>query len=638
MELNEQLRRFWELESFGIEEKESTLYDQFKTNVSFDGTQYQVVLPWRDHVTTIPDNYELSLRRLKGLLRRLRQNRTLLEDYNKAIVSQLEDGIVEIVSDLTFSDGERVHYLLHHAVIRQDKQTTKLRVVYDASAKSTGPSLNECLHIGPKFNQRIFEILVRFRLHVSAFIADIEKAFLMISVDKRDRDALRFLWVKDIHKDPPEIQVLRFTHVTFGVASSPFLLNATVRNHIEQFQESNPVAVDKLLRSIYVDDVVSGTAEEGKSVQLYEEFRVMLAQGGFNLRKFVCSASSEHESRGELQRVLGVAWDPVQDYMIMDLRNIVAEANLCNPTKRHIVSIASKIYDPIGIVSPVTVKFKMLLQDLHCAKIDWDQEISKHLLDYWSKLIMSIKDSEPVLIRRSYFKPLNIESNVQWRLHGFSDASTRAYAAVVYLERCTGEDREVSFVSSKTRIAPTSAQTIPRLELLGALLLARLISSIQEAFEPEITLLPPVCYSDSQVVIYWVKGQERMWKPFVENRVKEIRDLVPVTCWRHCPGRDNPADIPSRGLKPMELISNALWWYGPSWLTVSDREEVLPGEMPEECIGELRASQCEALGLLVSESVQILYVIDMQRYSSLNKLLRVTAFVLKFISILRERE
>ena len=168
-------------------------------------------------------------------------------------------------------------------------------------------------------------------------------------------------------------------------------------------------------------------------------------------------------------------------------------------------------------------------------------------------------------------------------------------------------------------------------------MLARLISSIQEAFEPEITLLPPVCYSDSQVVIYWVKGQGRMWKPFVENRVKEIRDLVPVTCWRHCPGRDNPADIPSRGLKPMELISNALWWYGPSWLTVSDREEVLSGEMPGECIGELRASQCEALGLLVSESVQISYVIDMQRYSSLSKLLRVTAFVLKFISILRER-
>ena len=472
VELNEQLRRFWELESFGIEEKESTLYDQFKTNVSFDGTRYQVVLPWRDHVTTIPDNYELSLRRLKGLLRRLRQNPTLLEDYNKAIVSQLENGIVEIVSDLTSSDGERVHYLPHHAVIKQDKQTTKLRVVYDASAKSTGPSLNECLHIGPKFNQRIFEILVRFRLHASAFIADIEKAFLMISVDKRDRDVLRFLWVKDIHKDPPEIQVLRFTRVTFGVASSPFLLNATVRNHIEQFQESNPVAVDKLLRSIYVDDVVSGTAEEGKSVQLYEEFRIMLAQGGFYLRKFVRSASSEHESRGELQQVLGVAWNPVQDYMIMDLRNIAAEANLCNPTKRHIVSIASKVYDPIGIVSPVTVKFKMLLQDLHCAKIDWDQKISKHLLDYWSELIMSIKDSEPVLIPRSYFKPLSIESNVQWRLHGFSDASTRAYAAVVYLERCTGEDREVSFVSSKTRIAPTSAQTIPRLELLGALLLA----------------------------------------------------------------------------------------------------------------------------------------------------------------------
>ena len=154
---------------------------------------------------------------------RLRQNPTLLEDYNKVIVSQLEHGIVEIESDLISSDGKRVHYLPHHAVIRQDKQTMKLRVVYDVSAKSMGLSLNECLHIGPKFNQRIFEILFRFRLHASAFIADIEKAFHIISFDKRDRDVLRFLWVKDIHKHPPDIQVVRFTHVTFGGGSESFL-------------------------------------------------------------------------------------------------------------------------------------------------------------------------------------------------------------------------------------------------------------------------------------------------------------------------------------------------------------------------------------------------------------------------------
>ncbi|XP_011407350.1 PREDICTED: uncharacterized protein LOC100637140 [Amphimedon queenslandica] len=208
LELTEQLKKFWEIESLGICEKESTLYEQLKKNVTFNGTRYEVTLPWRD-VLSILDNYQLSLIRLNGLLRRLRQNPTLLEEYNKAIVTQLDSGIVKVVEDPTRTDGERVHYLPHLCVVRQDKETTKLHVVYDASARSTGLSLNECLYVGQKFNQIIMELLVRFRVHKSAFIADIQKAFLMISVRKQDRDVLRFYWVTDIYQNPPEIQVLR---------------------------------------------------------------------------------------------------------------------------------------------------------------------------------------------------------------------------------------------------------------------------------------------------------------------------------------------------------------------------------------------------------------------------------------------
>jgi hypothetical protein len=174
-----------------------------------------------------------------------------LEEYNKTIMKQREDGIVEVVDNPVEIDGGRVHYLPHHAVVRQDKQTTKLRIVYDASAKSSnGPSLNECLYIGPKFNQKIFEILIRFRSYFNGFIADVEKAFLMISVNKCDRDVLRFLWLADPHQEPPNIQVLHFKRVTFGVAASPFLLNATMCFHIESFKEHEPEMVDKLLRSV----------------------------------------------------------------------------------------------------------------------------------------------------------------------------------------------------------------------------------------------------------------------------------------------------------------------------------------------------------------------------------------------------
>ena len=175
--LEAQLKEFWELEAIGIKENDDTLYDQFKENVEFNGDRYEVALPWRDHVFSIPNNYELSLKRLKGLLRRLKHQPALFREYDKYIRDQVEGGIVEIVEEPNHTDGDKVHYLPHHAVIRQDKQTTKLRVVYDGSARSVGPSLNECLHVGPKFNQHIVEILVRFRLYKNSFIADIEKAF-----------------------------------------------------------------------------------------------------------------------------------------------------------------------------------------------------------------------------------------------------------------------------------------------------------------------------------------------------------------------------------------------------------------------------------------------------------------------------
>ena len=213
---------------------EKTLYDDFASSITFSQGRYQVALPWKEFHDTLPDHYQLSLKRLHGLLRRLRQEPAILKQYDRTIREQLESGIIEAV-DVSEPTPDKVHYLPHHGVIRTDKTTTKLRVVYDASAKSSGPSLNDCLHKGPKFNQLILDLLLRFRSYKIALTADIEKAFLMISVDDRDRDVFRFLWVDDITKADPEIRVFRFTRVVFGVSSSPFLLNATIRYHLEGF-------------------------------------------------------------------------------------------------------------------------------------------------------------------------------------------------------------------------------------------------------------------------------------------------------------------------------------------------------------------------------------------------------------------
>ena len=186
-----------------------------------------------------------------------------------------------------------LHYLPHHAIACSDKDTTKLRVVYDASAITDGkPSLNDCLLVGPKFNQKNLDLLMRFRSYQIALTADIEKAFLMISVEGRDRDILRFLWVHDINEDEVKIRPLRFTRVVFGVCSSPFLLNSTIRYHLEQYRNSHPELIERLIDSFYVDDVVTGASTEEEALQLYTDSKEILKDGAFNLRKFRTNSQS----------------------------------------------------------------------------------------------------------------------------------------------------------------------------------------------------------------------------------------------------------------------------------------------------------------------------------------------------------
>ncbi|MCG8626064.1 MAG: hypothetical protein MJE68_29215, partial [Proteobacteria bacterium] len=260
--LHDQLKKFWELESLGVANNETSVYDKFVQKITFDGSRYEVCLPWNPNHSPLPDHFELCQKWLSSLLRRLRQNPTLLSDYDSVIKEQLRRGMIEEVKESHSELHDRIHYLPHHGVVRQDKPTTKLRVVYDVSARSNGPSLNDCLYAGPSFSQSIFDILVRFRLYKVAVTGDIEKAFLMVSENAEDRDALRFLWISEVDTPDPKVVVYRFTRVAFGVSSSPFLLNATLKHHIETYQDSDPEFARKFLSSVYVDDVSLGAENE----------------------------------------------------------------------------------------------------------------------------------------------------------------------------------------------------------------------------------------------------------------------------------------------------------------------------------------------------------------------------------------
>ena len=359
-QLNEQLRSFWELESLGIIEEEKTLYEEFAATIRFQDGRYKVPLPWKEFHEPLGDNYQLCEKRLKGLLKRLRHEPEVLEQYNSTIQDQLERGIIEPAPQETKGT---IHYLPHHGVVRSDKMTTKLRVVYDASSKTSGPSLNECLYKGPKFQQLILDLLIRFRAYKVAVIADVEKAFLMIAVDERDRDVLRFLWVDDVTKDEPEIRAYRFTRVVFGVSSSPFLLNATVKYHLESFRGTNKTVVKKLLKSTYVDDVISGADNIDEAFELYTQAKEIFRKGGFNLRKFLSNCqplqmrvdaaeqlpeATESEGKRAPVKVLGVSWNSSDDTLAFDLSELSSVAMELHPTKRNVVSLVGRFYDPLG--------------------------------------------------------------------------------------------------------------------------------------------------------------------------------------------------------------------------------------------------------------------------------------------------
>ena len=207
---------------------------------------------------------------------------------DSVIMNQIERGIVEVVNE-EIKPGV-AHYIPHHAVIRRDKSTTKLRIVYDASAKSDGASLNDCLHVGPALTQSIFDIMLRFQNHRVALVGDIGKALLMVHMNETDKDVLRFLWVDDIDKAEPKVITLRFTSVVFGLSSSLFLLNAAIKHHIEKYEQCDPDFTKKFLESIYVDDLTSGDSDVDSTFELYVKSKLRLREAGFNLRKFVTNS------------------------------------------------------------------------------------------------------------------------------------------------------------------------------------------------------------------------------------------------------------------------------------------------------------------------------------------------------------
>ena len=221
--LRDEIHKLWDLESIGIRE-ENDVYVEFEDNILFKNNRYHVKLPWEAGVHNLSENKELARLRLTSQIKKVKKDPLIFAEYDRVMRDQLSAGILEPVVNV---ETKGKHYIPHHPVVRADAESTKVRVVYDASAKAkkAEKSLNECLHTGPSLTTVLYDVLLRMRTYPVMLVADIEKAFLQIAVDEADRDYLKLLWIDDIEKQTPEIQEYGFTRVIFGAGPCPFLLS-----------------------------------------------------------------------------------------------------------------------------------------------------------------------------------------------------------------------------------------------------------------------------------------------------------------------------------------------------------------------------------------------------------------------------
>lgn len=654
-QISKRLHAFWEVESLGIVNEKSQSPEETEALRSFEQTithkdgRYQVELPWRPDRPDLPNNIRVAKGRFEGLKRRLKMNVTLYTRYNDVIQDYLQQGICEDAPENTSAaeQPEAVkYYMPHHAVLREDKITTKLRVVFDASSHEEGsPSLNDCLLTGPNLNPNLLDVLIKFRLHQIAFTADITKAFLQIALAEKDRDAVRFLWLhgppsKNCESEP---RIMRMSRVVFGVSPSPFLLAATIRKHIKQFETEQPRAVEALRDSLYVDDFISSSCDLEEAFSVTTTAKEILSLAGMKLCKWVTNSpdlrvkwtksgvehTKETDISGNVLKVLGLVWRSQKDEFVFDLKGLLDILKGKENTKRNVLQISARIFDPIGFLTPFTIRVKCLFQELWERGISWDEQLPPDLAEKWDQWCAELPRLHLVAIPRWY--QIEIQPNSQViKLHVFCDASEKAYSAVAYLQGQNKEGEVVtSFVASKSRVAPLKKMTLPRLELMGALIGARLGNNLLKPLNMERNQLN--MWTDSMIVLHWIRSAAQRWKPFVANRVTEIQSLTNPELWSHCTGKANPADLPTRGQSVENLIQSQLWWSGPASLLLTDEAEIIDEDcVADEVNTELRSRFQTAVQLTSTEQAEPL--LDLEKYSRLKTVLRITAWVKRFIA------
>ncbi|XP_055527713.1 uncharacterized protein LOC129720280 [Wyeomyia smithii] len=639
--MEELMHKFWEVESVSPEMVPSSEKEQCEAHFTAtyrrdDSGRFILHLPLKDNAPQLADSRSMALRRFYMLESKLQRNPDLKVQYDAFLDEYETLGHCHEIKEHDDPPGILKFYLPHHAVLRPSKTTTKCRVVFNASAKVFGLSLNDVMMVGATVQSDLLSIILRFRKFRYVLSADVSKMYRQMLIDPAFTPLQRIFWRKS-PQDP--LRVLELSTVTYGTAAAPFLATRALLQLARDERHRFPLAAMIVERNFYIDDALFGSDDYGEACELRDQLIGLLKSGGMHLHKWSSNDDSlldpiPNEDRercvplgdsgiNDIIKTLGLMWNPSTDEFLFRSQS---PEKIKEPTKRQVLSEIAKIFDPLGLISPVVVVAKILMQNLWICKLKWDDPLDDGLLYQWESFLTSLPSCEQIRIPRQVIS----SEAIHYELHGFADASQKAYGACVYVRSIFPDGRaSLRLVSAKSKIAPITPVTIPRKELLAARLLTRLNSKVKEALEMNFT--STILWSDSQVVLAWLRKPLDSLQVFVRHRVAEITSHKHIV-WKYVRTDQNPADSVSRGQAAKELAENDLWWNGPHFLRTVDYQEEKPITLTDVEIPELRV-QLAALPVMNYEEFPLL-----TKNSSFRKTQRILAYVLRFISNTRKKK
>lgn len=645
----------WDTEVLGIEQPTNNsesilaqeLNDFFKKSIKkLSSGHYEVSLPFKENVRSLGDNRNIALSRLKSFLKHAEKKERLLEAVDAEISDYINKGFAERAK--RHNPDELAHYLPLLTVAKKSLSPNdfKIRVVKDAGCRVRDEaSLNDVLHQGPNLLPEITKVVSYFRQQRIPIISDIEKAFLQFSINPEHRTFLRFFWPMGISQNP-KAKILEFwaTSLDFGLVCSPWLHCAGIKYHLDSQAAEQPKYasfIESVKNNFYMDDIVTGaeSVEDGKTkVKL---LNTIFSAGGFPLKKwatnspelgrFIEKIFKEKEIKLTYQdtdfKFLGIRWNQVEDTLGVFTGKAVEQLKTHEPSKRALLKGLSQVYDPLGVICPIAINFKILLQKLWRQKKHWDETLAAAELKDYRTFTESLESAKNISIKRYSGGNPNNKSSAE--LHVFSDASLSAYGCVIYLrERRANNSYSVNFLRAKARVTPLKGDwNIHRLELVAALLAARIASKAKEDLisKPMSTHF----WCDNASVLGWIRDSPERWKPFVANRIRDIHNLSKPEQWSYVKSEDNPADILSRGGPIHDEASITFWSQGPSWLTSCGFPFEYQGRIVAKLGDEAKIEKRQTVTLGGISSSDPLW--DPARWSSWTKIVRTFAYALRFI-------